>query len=80
MNEIFCYDAFWCFPVLLLCVSSHFPQQIVADAGHSANEPGTAAELVAANEKIKNSIKNKGLWEVLPGTDYLSWLSEWEQK
>lgn len=32
--------------------------QIVADAGHSANEPGTAAELVAANEKLKSIIKN----------------------
>lgn len=33
-------------------------QQVVADAGHSANEPGIAAELVAANEKLKNIIKN----------------------
>ncbi|KAK6945899.1 Alpha/beta hydrolase fold-1, partial [Dillenia turbinata] len=30
---------------------------IVPDAGHSANEPGIAAELVAANEKLKNIIK-----------------------
>lgn len=29
------------------------------DAGHSANEAGTAAELVAANEKFKN-ILNTG--------------------
>ena len=27
--------------------------QIVGDAGHSANEPGIAAELVVANEKMK---------------------------
>lgn len=33
--------------------------KIVPDAGHSANEPGTAAELVAANEKLKSIIKNK---------------------
>lgn len=32
--------------------------QVVPDAGHSANEPGIAAELVAANEKLKNIIKN----------------------
>ena len=32
--------------------------QVVADAGHSANEPGIAAELVVANEKLKNIIKN----------------------
>lgn len=31
--------------------------RIVADAGHSANELGIAAELVAANEKLKNIIK-----------------------
>lgn len=31
--------------------------RVVADAGHSANEPGIAAELVAANEKLKNIIK-----------------------
>ncbi|OIW13651.1 hypothetical protein TanjilG_07993 [Lupinus angustifolius] len=35
-------------------------KQVVPDAGHSANEPGVAAELVAANEKLKNLIKNKG--------------------
>ncbi|RYR35802.1 hypothetical protein Ahy_A10g050906 isoform B [Arachis hypogaea] len=34
--------------------------RVVADAGHSANEPGITAELVAANEKLKNIIKNKG--------------------
>ncbi|KAE9599319.1 putative prolyl aminopeptidase [Lupinus albus] len=34
--------------------------RVVPDAGHSANEPGVAAELVAANEKLKNLIKNKG--------------------
>jgi len=33
---------------------------VVSDAGHSANEPGIAAELVVANEKLKNKIKNKG--------------------
>jgi proline iminopeptidase len=33
---------------------------VVSDAGHSANEPGISAELVAANEKLKNIIKNKG--------------------
>lgn len=27
--------------------------QIVGDCGHSANEPGIAAELVVANEKMK---------------------------
>ncbi|XP_009621959.1 proline iminopeptidase isoform X2 [Nicotiana tomentosiformis] len=30
---------------------------VVPDAGHSANEPGIAAELVAANEKLKNGFK-----------------------
>nr|GMC85522.1 proline iminopeptidase [Ipomoea batatas] len=30
---------------------------VVRDAGHSANEPGIAAELVAANEKLKNILK-----------------------
>ncbi|XP_009764687.1 proline iminopeptidase [Nicotiana sylvestris] len=30
---------------------------VVPDAGHSANEPGIAAELVAANEKLKNILK-----------------------
>ncbi|XP_027112723.1 proline iminopeptidase-like [Coffea arabica] len=30
---------------------------VVPDAGHSANEPGIAAELVAANEKLKSIIK-----------------------
>ncbi|XP_010647982.1 proline iminopeptidase isoform X2 [Vitis vinifera] len=34
--------------------------KIVPDAGHSANELGIAAELVAANEKLKNIIKNGG--------------------
>jgi len=29
----------------------------VPDAGHSANEAGIAAELVAANEKFKNLLK-----------------------
>ncbi|GAA0173620.1 serine protease [Lithospermum erythrorhizon] len=33
---------------------------VVADAGHSANEPGIAAELVAANEKLKNKMKEAG--------------------
>ncbi|KAJ0522180.1 putative prolyl aminopeptidase [Helianthus annuus] len=33
--------------------------KVVTDAGHSANEPGIAAELVAANEKLKNIIRNK---------------------
>jgi proline iminopeptidase len=27
---------------------------VVPNAGHSANEPGISAELVAANEKLKN--------------------------
>lgn len=36
----------------------HQCQQVVPDAGHSANEPGIAAELVAANERLKNIIKN----------------------
>ena len=36
-----------------LCCSG----QVVSDAGHSANEPGIAAELVAANEKLKNLVK-----------------------
>lgn len=39
---------------------NHTMKQVVPDAGHSANEPGIAAELVAANEKLKNIIKNKG--------------------
>ncbi|XP_061370078.1 proline iminopeptidase-like [Gastrolobium bilobum] len=34
--------------------------RVVPDAGHSANEPGIAAELVAANEKFKNIINYKG--------------------
>ncbi|WVY93681.1 hypothetical protein V8G54_032769 [Vigna mungo] len=34
--------------------------RVVPDAGHSANEPGITAELVAANENLKNIIKNKG--------------------
>jgi len=42
----------------------HHCQQVVPDAGHSANEPGIAAELVAANERLKNIIKN-GLWKDL---------------
>ncbi|XP_076904148.1 proline iminopeptidase-like [Bidens hawaiensis] len=33
--------------------------KVVPDAGHSANESGIAAELVAANEKLKNIIRNK---------------------
>ncbi|XP_023764772.3 proline iminopeptidase, partial [Lactuca sativa] len=33
--------------------------KVVSDAGHSANEPGIAAELVAANEKLKNIIKTR---------------------
>lgn len=37
-------------------------EQVVQDAGHSANEPGIAAGLVAANEKLKNIIK-KGSWK-----------------
>ncbi|KAJ6823124.1 proline iminopeptidase [Iris pallida] len=31
--------------------------KVIPDAGHSANEIGTAAELVAANEKLKNLLK-----------------------
>lgn len=31
--------------------------KVVPDAGHSANEPGIAAELVAANERLKNILK-----------------------
>lgn len=34
--------------------------QIIQDAGHSANEVGTTAELVAANEKFKHLILNGG--------------------
>ncbi|TQE02410.1 hypothetical protein C1H46_011935 [Malus baccata] len=35
--------------------------KVIPDAGHSANQPGIAAELVAATEKLKH-IK-KGQWE-----------------
>lgn len=35
-------------------------QQVVPDAGHSANEPGITAELVAGNEKLKNIIQRNG--------------------
>lgn len=35
--------------------------KIVADAGHSAKEPGISAELVAANEKLKYIITNGGI-------------------
>ncbi|XXG56818.1 hypothetical protein AAC387_Pa03g4134 [Persea americana] len=35
--------------------------KVVQDAGHSANEPGNAAELVAANELHKNILKAKGV-------------------
>lgn len=38
-------------------LGSYAVKQVVADAGHSANEPGIAAELVAANEKLKSIIK-----------------------
>lgn len=31
--------------------------RVIPDAGHSANEPGVAAELVAANEKLKSILK-----------------------
>lgn len=34
-------------------------KQVVPDAGHSANEIGIAAELVAANEKLKNIMSKK---------------------
>ncbi|XP_008793050.2 proline iminopeptidase [Phoenix dactylifera] len=34
--------------------------KVVPDAGHSANEAGIAAELVAANEKFKNILKTGG--------------------
>ncbi|KAI8532555.1 hypothetical protein RHMOL_Rhmol11G0222800 [Rhododendron molle] len=34
--------------------------KVVPDAGHSANEPGIAAELVAGNEKLKNIIQRNG--------------------
>ncbi|KAL6012868.1 hypothetical protein ACLOJK_003357 [Asimina triloba] len=34
--------------------------QVVPDAGHSANEPGIAAELVSANEMHKDILKAKG--------------------
>ncbi|ERN18524.1 proline iminopeptidase isoform X2 [Amborella trichopoda] len=33
--------------------------EVVPDAGHSANEPGIAAMLVAANEKLKNKYTGK---------------------
>ncbi|XP_039121782.1 proline iminopeptidase isoform X1 [Dioscorea cayenensis subsp. rotundata] len=35
--------------------------KVVPDAGHSANEVGIAAELVAANEKLKNILKSGGI-------------------
>ncbi|RWR77932.1 proline iminopeptidase-like protein isoform X1 [Cinnamomum micranthum f. kanehirae] len=35
--------------------------KVVPDAGHSANEPGNAAELVAANELLKNILKANGV-------------------
>ncbi|KAF9665884.1 hypothetical protein SADUNF_Sadunf16G0171300 [Salix dunnii] len=44
--------------VILSRVGAGFLHSVVPDAGHSANEPGIAAELVAANEKLKNIIKN----------------------
>jgi proline iminopeptidase len=31
--------------------------QVVPDGGHSANEVGIAAELVAANERLKDMMK-----------------------
>ncbi|KAI8533533.1 hypothetical protein RHMOL_Rhmol10G0018500 [Rhododendron molle] len=34
--------------------------KVVLDAGHSANEPGITAELVAGNEKLKNIIQRNG--------------------
>lgn len=46
--------------VILIRLLNHSMKQVVPDAGHSANEPGITAELVAANEKLKNIIKNKG--------------------
>lgn len=33
-------------------------KQVIPDAGHSANEPGIAAALVAANEKFKTLIRS----------------------
>jgi len=33
--------------------------QVVPNAGHSANEPGIAAELVAANEMLKRHYQGK---------------------
>eukprot|EP00249_Psilotum_nudum_P012635 c23894_g1_i1 orf=827-1858(+) len=35
--------------------------KVVLDAGHSANEPGITAELVAANEYFKGLLQKKGL-------------------
>ncbi|KAF5448364.1 hypothetical protein F2P56_028910, partial [Juglans regia] len=35
--------------------------KVVPNAGHSANEPGIAEELVAANEMLKKSIKKNVL-------------------
>ncbi|KAF8406173.1 hypothetical protein HHK36_008253 [Tetracentron sinense] len=34
--------------------------KVIPDAGHSANEPGIAVELVTANEKLKIILKTKG--------------------
>ena len=36
-------------------------EQVVVNAGHSANETGIASELVAANEKFKYLVKNVDL-------------------
>ncbi|XP_077215375.1 proline iminopeptidase-like isoform X2 [Tasmannia lanceolata] len=38
--------------------------KVIQDAGHSANEPGIAAELVAATEKLKNILKANGISQV----------------
>jgi hypothetical protein len=45
--------------------------QVVPDAGHSANEVGIAAELVAANERLKDMMKK---W-----TSYKETILKWFQ-
>lgn len=44
----------------VLVTESYLSMQIISDAGHSANEPGIAAELVAANEKLKKILQKNG--------------------
>ncbi|KAI6697842.1 hypothetical protein NL676_017961 [Syzygium grande] len=58
-------DAPFTIPHCIARYTSQVPKQNVQDqvipiAGHSVNEPGIAAGLVAANEKLKNIVKNRG--------------------